>query len=396
MENDDRIKNIKKSYHLWSPNIGSEKGGIQVYSTFMLIALEKLYPDVKCEVFLKLDRYLSLGVGHSKSTQFHLTGSWPKFLRTGVFAAELLGYGMWKHPDLVVSTHLNFTVAAYWLKMLTNVPYWAIAHGVESWNIQRPALKKALHHADRILAVSHYTRDRLLAEQNLDPAKIKILPNTFDERRFQISSKPTYLLQRYHLSPERSTILTVARLNRQEQYKGYDRLLQALPTIIKEIPNLHYLIIGKGDDLARVEQMIQYLNLQSRVTLAGFVPDDELCDHYNLCDVFAMPSKGEGFGIVYLEALACGKPTLGGNRDGAIDALCHGELGALVDPDNIEEIAQTLIQILQGDYPNPLIYQPQALRQKAIDIFGFDKFQQTLGLHLSEFWQTKNLEGVND
>ena len=97
-----------------------------------------------------------------------------------------------------------------------------------------------------------------------------------------------------------------------------------------------------------------------------------------------MPSKGEGFGIVYLEALACGKPTLGGNQDGAIDALCHGRLGALVDPDNIEEIAQTLIQILQGTYPNSLIYQPEQLRQKVIETYGFEKFKQTLAGYLTE------------
>jgi len=97
-----------------------------------------------------------------------------------------------------------------------------------------------------------------------------------------------------------------------------------------------------------------------------------------MCDVFAMPSRGEGFGIVYLEALACGKPTLGGNQDGAIDALCHGELGALIDPQDVDAIAQTLIQILQGTYPNPLMYQPEALRQKVIDTFGFVRFQHTL------------------
>jgi phosphatidyl-myo-inositol dimannoside synthase len=92
-----------------------------------------------------------------------------------------------------------------------------------------------------------------------------------------------------------------------------------------------------------------------------------------------MPSKGEGFGIVYLEALACGKPVLGGNQDGAIDALYQGELGALVDPDDVDAIAQTLVQILQGTYPNSLIYQPELLRQKVIDYFSFDSFKKTLG-----------------
>jgi glycosyltransferase involved in cell wall biosynthesis len=91
-----------------------------------------------------------------------------------------------------------------------------------------------------------------------------------------------------------------------------------------------------------------------------------------------MPSKGEGFGIVYLEALACGKATIGGNQDGAIDALCNGELGALVDPDSIEQISKTLISILQGTYVNTLMYNPEALRQKVINIFGFEQFKKKM------------------
>jgi len=368
----------KTNFHLWFPNIFDFKGGIQVYSASFLEALQSLCPNSNYEVCLKHDTYLSSDYSFSRNTRFSFAGTWPLPLRTGVFATQICSLGLWRRPSLVIATHLNFTIAAYWLKRITGVPYWAVAHGIEAWNIKRPALQKALHHADRILAVSSYTRDRLLKEQNLDPAKISLLPNTFDASRFQIKPKPQHLLNRYGLAEEQPIILTVARLDSTERYKGYDQILQALPEIRRQIPNIHYLIVGKGSDRPRIEQMITKLNLQECVTLTGFVTDDELCDHYNLCDVFAMPSKGEGFGIVYLEALACGKPTLGGNQDGAIDALCHGELGALVDPDDIGVIAQTLIQILQGTYPHLIMYQPEILRQKVIDAFGFERFKQTL------------------
>ena len=138
-------------------------------------------------------------------------------------------------------------------------------------------------------------------------------------------------------------------MSKVEQHKGYDRLIRTLPTIIQTIPNIHYLIVGQGDDRPRIEQLIQSLSLEKYVTLTGFIPDQELVDYYNLCDIFAMPSKDEGFGIVYLEALACGKPTLGGNQDGAIDALCHGERGVLGDHDNLDEMAQAIIIVLQGN-----------------------------------------------
>jgi glycosyltransferase involved in cell wall biosynthesis len=216
------------------------------------------------------------------------------------------------------------------------------------------------------------------------------LPCTFDASNFKIAPKPAYLLEQYGLKPEQPIILTVSRLASVERYKGYDQILEALPQIRQAIPNVHYIIAGKGDDRTRIEQYIAQLGLQECVTLAGFVPDEQLCDYYNLCDLFAMPSKREGFGIVYLEALACGKPTLGGNQDGAIDALCHGELGALVDPDDVGAIAQTVIQILQKTYPNPILYDPEVLRQRVIDVYGFERFKQTLAQYVEEFFSSQN------
>jgi glycosyltransferase involved in cell wall biosynthesis len=376
--------------HLWIPDIFEFKGGIQVYSAFLIAALQSLYPDFYYDVFLKHDKNSSKAPPSLPNTNFHFAGNWHMFLRTLVFASQLLGLGLWKRPQLVLASHINFIPVAYVLKLLTGIPYWVVGHGTDVWNIENHSLRNALRCADRILAVSEYTRDRLLKEQNLDPDKISLLPNTFDADRFQIAPKPQRLLSLYGLNAQQPIILTVARLDSSQGYKGYDQIIRALPEIRHHIPNIHYAIVGKGNDLSRIEHLIAQLDLQGCVTLTGFVPDEELCDYYNLCDVFAMPSKGEGFGIVYLEALACGKTVLAGNQDGSVDALCHGELGALIDPDDLEVLAQTLIQILQGTYPNPMIYQPENLRQKIIDAFGFERFKQTLGQLIE-----KNLIGAD-
>lgn len=373
-----KLQEKNKSFHLWFPGIFEFKGGIQVYSAFLTTVLQSLYPNIHYDIFLKHDTSHSEDTSFLPNTNFHFTGTWPMFLRTPAFAAKLLIMGLWQRPQLVLASHVNFILAAYWLKRLTGIPYWTVAHGTDVWNIKNRALQNALNYADRILAVSGYTRDRLLKEQNLDSDKISLLPNTFDANRFQIASKSQSLLSRYGLTAQQPVILTVTRLDSSQRYKGYDQIIRVLPEIRRQIPNIHYMIVGKGDDRACIEHLIAQLNLQECVTLAGFVPDEELCDYYNLCNVYAMPSKGEGFGIVYLEALACGKPVLAGNQDGSVDALCHGELGALVDPDNLETIGQTLIQILQGTYPNPLIYQPEVLRQKVINTFGLEQFQKTL------------------
>ena len=373
-----KVNRNNYKFHLWLPDIFAFKGGVQVYSDFFLQAIQNIYQEANYNVFLKHDRSCSSHCQYLPNTSFHFAGKIPLSLRTPFFATQLIAHGIWQKPDLVISTHLNFTVAAYWLKRLMGIPYIVVVHGVEAWNISNQSKQQALKYADKILAVSNYTRERLLREEDLEPSKVALLPNTFDGDRFTIKPKPSYLLERHGIKPDQLIILTVNRLSSTESYRGYDYVLKALPQIRQQIPNVHYIIVGKGDDRDRLEDSIIQENLQDCVTLAGFISDKELPAYYQLCDLFAMPSKLEGFGIVYLEALACGKPVLGGNQDGAIDALCQGELGVLVDPENVEEIARKIVAILQKSYSHPLVYQAEKLRGNVIKKFGFEMFQKTL------------------
>jgi glycosyltransferase involved in cell wall biosynthesis len=381
-----RQATTKESLHLWFPNLFEFKGGIQVYLQAFLEAIERKFPKLLMYVLDKLDRDRPSDKWQTENFHFSFSGAVPNYLQTGHFCVNLIQAALINKPKLIVCGHLNFAPVAFCLNRLLGIPYWIVVYGVDAWGVRDRWKIKALKKAEKIISISDYTRDRLFKEQKIPKTQIDLLPVTFDVSRFQLSSKPNYLLERYGLKSHQPVILTVTRLASTDGYKGYNQIIQALPKIKSQIPDIHYLLVGKGDDRPRIEQLINQLNLQDCVTLAGFIPDEELGDHYNLCDVFAMPSKGEGFGIVYLEALACGKPTLGGDRDGAIDALCHGELGALVDPDNVEEIASTLLKILQGTYPNPILYQPEVLRQKVIEIYGFDRFQQTLANYLENYF----------
>nr|WP_290227522.1 glycosyltransferase [Trichocoleus desertorum] len=389
--NQTTLQNSMKQPHFYLlfPNIFGYMGGIQVYSAVLLQALQDLYPDAQYDVFLKYDRADGVNLQNLKflpQTRFHYFGQshgdrhlWRRYGMASLAAAKMVSLGLWQRPTLILTTHLDFySVVFDWLKRVTGVPYGVVLHGLEAWNVENTALKSVLQRADQVMAVSHYTRDRLLREQSLQPDHVTVLPNAFDSSRFQIAPKPQYLLERYGLTPEQPVILTVSRLDQNTGYKGYNQIIQALVEIRRHIPDTHYVIAGKGNNIPHIEMLVRQLNLQDCVTFTGFVPESELCDHYNLCDVFALPSRGEGFGIVYLEALACGKPVLAGNQDGAVDPLLNGEIGCLVDPDDVVAIAQNLTHILQGTYPNPLLYQPETLRQKTIENFEFAQFRRTL------------------
>ncbi len=374
-----------------APNLFGFKGGVQVYSDTLIKALQHHQPDSDYRIFLKYENPEDLPATPSPDyrpqTQFTAFGERVCDTRnrrrrwnTARSALTILRASLHQRPQLIITTELNQSVVlCHWLKRSLGIPYWAILHGIEAWDIQHPSYRAALAAADRVIAVSHHTRHRVLAQGYLCPERVSVLPNAFDPSRFRLQPKPPALLQRHSLNPEQPVLLTVTRLQRCAQYKGYDAILEALPVLRQQISGLRYVLVGKGDDLPRIQAKVQSLGLQDCVILTGFIPDAELPDYYSLCDVFAMPSKGEGFGIVYLEALASGKPVLAGNQDGAVDPLNHGELGCLIDPDDPAALIQTLGQLLSGTHPNPKLKQPHYLRQVVSERYGHIQFQRRVG-----------------
>ena len=376
---------MSKNYptiHIWTPNIFNVKGGIQVFSDFLIKGIQKVLPQAKYTVFSKHDINHLKDFPYLERTEFHGAGEFQGKLETLMFIKLLLTKAWQQKTQLIITTHVHFAVIGMILRRLLGIPYWVIAHGVEVWDIKSPLIIHALKNADQILAVSEYTRQRLINEQNIPLEQIKILYNTFNSSSFNIAPKNLNLLHQYNIKSDAKILLTVARLFASEQYKGYDSMLHTLPKIRQKIPNIHYILVGKGTDLARLQKLVHDLELTECVTFAGFIPDAELADYYNLSDLFVMPSKREGFGIVYLEAMACGKPALGGNQDGALDALGYGELGILVDPDDCNMITEQVVNFFNQTYPLPLIYQPEALRETVIQKFGFEQYCQQIKTHL--------------
>ena len=161
-----------------------------------------------------------------------------------------------------------------------------------------------------------------------------------------------------------------------EQYKGYDKVLQVLPELVKAYPGIRYLMVGKYDEAEkkRLDDMITGLGILETVIFAGFIADEELASHFKLADIFVMPSEKEGFGLVFSEAMFYGLPVIAGNRDGSADALCNGELGLLIDPGNKSELVIAIQKMLN----NRQAYLPD--HEKLIAHFGYagykDKFRE--------------------
>ena len=378
------MKNLKSAIHVWVPDLFSTTGGIQAFSRYLIDAVRAEAFSTYFSALIKNDLPDDIPDKWALHN-FNAYGNWPLRLRSARFALGCMRQAWRERPGLIVSTHLNFGPLAMLARRSFGAPYILVAHGIDAWGITKASRKRALLKADLTLAVSNYTRDRLIQEVGLDPDRVKILPNTFAADRFAIAPKPPRLLRRYGLRPDTPVILTVCRLADTECYKGYDQIIKAMPEIARAVPNARYLLVGKGPDRPRIERMIAEAGVQDTVILAGFVPDVVLPDHYNLCDIFAMPSRAEGFGIVYLEALACGKTVLAGNKDGSRDALGGGELGLLVDPDDTAEIAAEIIRVLRREHWRQEIFNPELLRRRVIELFGFEAFKRAVADILGPF-----------
>jgi phosphatidylinositol alpha-1,6-mannosyltransferase len=208
---------------------------------------------------------------------------------------------------------------------------------------------KFLAHAHAVIAVSSFTRDAMIRLMRTDPGKITLIPNGVDTQKFQVRDPRPELAERYGVRGRR-VILSVGRLVPR---KGADYLIQAMPAILRACPDAHLLIAGEGPLRNTLETLIEQQKLESYVTLLGEVTDQALADLYAQADLFALPNREmpdgdtEGFGLVFLEANACGKPVVSGRAGGVVDAVIDGVNGLAVDGGDVAAIAAAVTRLLE-------------------------------------------------
>ena len=247
--------------------------------------------------------------------------------------------------DVVICSHINLLSIASAAAAAQRVPLLLVLYGIEAWKAPRGFAAKLVKRPDAIVAISEYTKKRFLAWSGVASAKVHVIPCCVDAKRFGIGPKRDDLLRRYRLRG-RTIMLTVARLAGVERAKGIDEVMESLTDIAREIPNISYLVVGDGHDRERLEEKAISLGVSNRVVFAGFVPEEEKADHYRLADAFVMPGRGEGFGIVYLEALACGLPIVASSLDASSEVVLNPRFGRVVNPDRPQELKAACVDLL--------------------------------------------------
>ena len=253
------------------------------------------------------------------------------------------------HCGHVLSTGIVGLILKQWFK----IPYIVYTHSADIlehqkyWPIKR-LLQTVLKNAAKVACNSQFTSDKLL-ELGVGKEKIQLIYFKINVSKFEESSETQSIIDRYNLTGKK----VILSINRLIERKGNDMMIKAMPAVLKEIPEAVYLIGGSGAYETKLRSMVKELQLEKEVLFLNSLSDEAVIKFYKICDVFVMISRTikeedtEGFGIVLLEANACGKPVIAGRCGGIPEAVQEGYSGLLVDPLNVSQIAQAVILLLK-------------------------------------------------
>lgn len=286
-----------------------------------------------------------------------------------------------KIGHVLVGQILPLGAAALILFRFYKIKYSVILHGMDlAYALKRPRKKwltgKILRRAEKIICANNYTAE--MARQFFPGIKSKLaVVNPGVKNNYQLyppagGTNYELLKNKYKLN-NKIILLSVGRLVKR---KGFNKVIEAMPEVLKQVPDLIYVILGNGEESENYELSITNYELENNVLIINRATDQERDLWYNICDIFIMPSRNingdfEGFGMVYLEANLAGKPVIAGRSGGVGDAVIDGQTGLMVDPENISEITAAVIKLVK----DPLLRQQLGKRgrERAIKEFNWEK-----------------------
>lgn len=333
-------------------------GGIAQYNRDLITALSAMD---EVEEVVAVPLYVPLPVGDlPQKLAYHVEGIGGKTRYVRTVLKILRG-----RFDLVICGHINLLPLAWMASLKLHAQFVLLVYGIDVWQPHESILIRALlRWVDEVWSISEITRDKMAAWANVSIERIHLLPNAVDIDRYGMAPKDATLVARYGLAG-RKVMMILARLVSAERYKGVDDLLEIMPDLLAREPELVFLVAGEGNDCSRLEEKAKALGISARVIFTGYVPESEKVAHFCLADAFVMPGRCEGFGFVFLEAMACGVPVVASTLDGSREAVRFGKLGQMVNPDDRTALVQAVIRALNTEKGIP----------EGLEYFSFANFQ---------------------
>ena len=347
---------------LLAPELFAREGGIP--------RILQIYLKALCELAGPQDavRFVALNdeVIDSRDLARYSNGALEDWLACGRHKSRFIRavFELSRGCDHIICGHVaQLPVALAARAINPSLRYSVVAHGIEVWRPFKVSERIALRAAEKVICVSDYTRRELLRYCPLPEERTVVLHNALDPYFGIRAGEPR--------GARPPVILVVTRLTAADRYKGVAHMIEAMPAIRAAVPNVILRIIGRGDDLPFLQSLRDQLGLGNAVEFLGYVDDRRMMAAMSTCSLFALPSKKEGFGLVFLEAMAHGRPCLGA-RAGGIPEVITPETGVLVEFGDVPGLAAAAVSALSRDWDQ------SAILDRARH-FSYPQFRDRLG-----------------
>ncbi|HXX15006.1 MAG TPA: glycosyltransferase family 4 protein [Candidatus Eremiobacteraceae bacterium] len=358
-------------------------GGIQRAGRHFALVLSEFAASKKWEYrFLSLNDSQELHRMKVGEREYVFTGAARGKARFATSALKAAG----RKPKLVLAAHANLAPIVRSMNIVApRMKSIVCTYGIEVWEPLSSIRRRSLRRATLVLAISRATADYVTSVQGVAPEKVRVLPLALDpgfETRMAAHSAgclpPNF--------PQGRVILTVGRWLATERYKGMDTLIQAMPRLLLRWPDVQLVMAGAGDDREWLINLARDSGVQRHVHFLSGLTDAELSACYAAAELFALPSRGEGFGMVYLEAMARGKPVIGGAHGGAPEVIRDGVTGYLVQHGDTVQLATSIDALLS----NPELAREMGRRgrERVENDFRFQVFAKALRKILRELCES--------
>ena len=278
--------------------------------------------------------------------------------------------------NLIIAGHPHLALPAMLMRRFAQgLKIIVIAHGIEVWSPLSSSRRRALLGADVVLAPSRFTAQKLNEIQGVPLDKIRVLPWPLSTDFLRFTAEPAALPLAPDF-PSGQIILTVGRWAAPERYKGADELIRAVAKLRPSNPDLQLVAVGGGDDLPRLVELAASQGVSGCVHFFPGLSREQIAASYSRADIFALPSTGEGFGLVFLEAMAFAKPVVGVAFGGTMDVVDHGVNGLLVPPRDPQHLSEALSQLLKDEPLRARLGQAGAEIVRAK--YCFERFRENL------------------